>query len=595
MAEHAKRVEAQSKFLIGAVEKHLMDGPEDVKTLAALSDHWWVQRQDGAQWIDMDPLLANLHQTDFQPPAEQTFAFDRPSGEIPLPAGYVHDLTIRVIVEQWNAVGVTERTALTHTFRPAEKFGEPIRLQNVPLAWPKNPVSVEDRDPRGTLRTTAAKQTEWLPLLRIGDKAIYQASFTEAGELNQKPGVAGRSSQDLKGPLGGFDALGGGEPEPSPGTSHLTAQWIEYETRVPGEVPTVIRRDVFDLFRQEPRSRPSLPDPNPNGETRANRALSLLSSVQILPMVCRLSADYVTFEILSGLIANRQTLAAIRAKHETGDLQAGADEAHRLKPVDEPLLNLAFARFEWNAVSQDVYLDAPNILSSRSILTPSGDVFASLAGFDIVTNNVAVRSGALASPKAIRLTQGIADTNAESLLLNQPAVSNAGEALGLVESSKSPWVLIRREVVPAGIGDAWPSDVRFRIHQALDAGYLVVAPRSLPNQKITNWVWWRIEPKSGETLGMGHLGWGQSMTDRVLMGLAGGLVIGVAAWQICLALRNRTPLSPAAYAKADQECACDAATGGFGILAAALSKNGTVGLAVGLAVKGAICTGTKQP
>ena len=59
-----------------------------------------------------------------------------------------------------------------------------------------------------------------------------------------------------------------------------------------------------------------------------------------------------------------------------------------------------------------------------------------------------------------------------------------------------------------------PADAQARMKQDLAAGYVVVAPATLPADRAA--CWWRIDPKTGQTLGIGAMGWGQSSTETTL-------------------------------------------------------------------------------
>jgi hypothetical protein len=518
-AELKRRVGVQAPFLAASVTPQASGRDDADKSITALKDHWWVQRQNGTEWVDLDPLLPGTRAASVDVQADQTFAFDKPSGTIPLPSEYAHEISIKVIVEQWSAGRLTEKTALTHTFRPAEVIGQSIVLQHIPLGPVDLSQMKQVKDPLGTLKSMITKQTEWLPELAVGERAVRQSSFTDTGALKNKPEAGGSSAAAAAGGI--LDAFGGGGESGDPDSNgQLTAEWVEYTIAVPGESPKTVRRDVFDLLNHRQRSSgESVGDFSPSTDQRERRAMSVVSTIQILPVVCRLSPQYVAMQTLTEILANANAMQGLARSVATRDLEALVAEAKRVKPTTDQLLNLGLARFEWSQSAQDVYLDAPNILSYRTALSSeSATKVPVLQGFDIVANAVAVRSGSRGGPFQTRLAQGAADTNAEALLAGVGKAVNAATMMGGDSIRRDDWVVIRRTDDQALSAGNWPTDIRARMQQAVSNGYVVVAPRATASQDgRTAWAWWQVDPRTGSTLGIGDQGWGQAGVERSLL------------------------------------------------------------------------------
>ena len=144
--------------------------------------------------------------------------------------------------------------------------------------------------------------------------------------------------------------------------------------------------------------------------------------------------------------------------------------------------------------------------------------------FDIVTNDVAVRSGAKSTPFEVRLAQGVADTNAEGLLGNSVMTTNAALLFQQAGGTTSP-IVIRSKDDGAFSALSWPPVVRGQVERDLEAGNVVVIPRaSARATAVRDCVWWRVNPRTGQSLGMGGPGWGQSMTEKAV--IYGILVMG---------------------------------------------------------------------
>jgi hypothetical protein len=63
-----------------------------------------------------------------------------------------------------------------------------------------------------------------------------------------------------------------------------------------------------------------------------------------------------------------------------------------------------------------------------------------------------------------------------------------------------------------------PHDVRARIERDLAEGYVVLVPRKailMEGQSVVGW--WRVDPRNGQTLGIGENGWGLSASETLLL------------------------------------------------------------------------------
>src|SRR4029078_6538926 len=93
------------------------------QAVEALRDHWWVQRQDGGTWSDLDLLSPDMTALTT---ARETVALDA------VPNAESHRVVCRVISEQWSRGRVSERVALQHVLTPADLIGKPVVLR----LWP---------------------------------------------------------------------------------------------------------------------------------------------------------------------------------------------------------------------------------------------------------------------------------------------------------------------------------------------------------------------------------------------------------------------------------------------------------------------------
>jgi hypothetical protein len=497
-SELRARVIDQTRRLLQAIER-----PDDAEVrgrtldaaLVALTDHWWVQREDGQNWVDLDLLSDPAKPSAAVATANQVVALKD------LPAELRHEIALRVIAEQWVGGRLREYKALEHTLRPADLMGQSVALQFWPSAW------IGDSKPhasRQDWKTQILAQKEWDAVLAVGGKVLAATVLQEDGDDPNAPVKGG----EFAGFASAFSDSMNLSPRADPKT--LSAVWLEYEIRVPGEKPRAIRRSVFDLLGAAARAAPKPPLVLDQSKM-LTRGLALTMQTEILPIACGLAPEFTTHLLAQNLLRNRDlfhSLLAERLPPDVPDVQHLFD--HSVPPLS-PLYALALARMEWGQ-RQQVFIDRPNILTRHIYAVPSGKDAVLRDATDIVSNEVGV-SLVAHDEFATRLAQGVLDTNAESLL-RRPAVAdgNAGDAF----ATPNRWTAVALDQDAAGLARLrLPDDVRQQIAGHLAAGYAVVAPESaVATQREPFAGWWRIDRSTGDALGLGANGWGAAMMER---------------------------------------------------------------------------------
>ena len=518
----------------------------------ALRDHWWVQRSDGGRWIDLDPLHADSKPGDrVAPPAAETFEPQK------LPPETACEVELRVVVERWEGGAAREATLLRHALRPSQLLGKRVSLSNMPMDWPTDFQLVGQADLPARIGRAAAEQREWVPVLSIDGQITTQSSVKETGEVVAKPEMdsAKRAGKATKSRFDqAFDVLGTDPPAaptaPSAAPSHLTAQWIEYETRMPGRPTHVVRREIFDLFGPAARAgEAGLPEFNLTNAGRRERALGMMAETEILALPCRLSDAFAFHLFAKAMLTNGPVLATLLAD-EPRDPKVLDPLLRRLSPMPGPLLAMAMLRQE-SPVAAQVYVDQPQLLTLRQLFRPAaqsggggtgapGDAVAAFQAFDIVNNDVGVHRWADMRPAAVRVIQGVVDTNAEALAMGEVARrANAGDALAAAEERGESWVALRPAIDGARVNELrLDDDARARVRQDLAAGHTILGPTAVANGAADNSTWWRVDPVTGRTLGIGDKGWGATLVERALIAFAVGYSFGVTGCVVGMAAGN---------------------------------------------------------
>lgn len=529
-----QRTSEQVPMLLSLVGKKQAP-PATSDDVAALREHWWVQRQSGASWEDLDPLLPDAKPGQANAPTEATVAFDN-DGKPALDAKLFRELRVRVVVEQWADGNVKEQAVLDKSLRPCELIGESIVLRHLPLDKELDPAMLASANASSEFRTTLLAQTRWVPILCVGRTPIYQGSFSDDGEVQAQArlGALQRVGGGIGGGLdGAADVLSAGSDQSKP--KALTAEWIEYQLVAPGQQDRTIRREIFDLLGPAARPHPQAQAPQWTDAQRLDRALAIGGDVELLPLVCNLSQEFVTDMGIRAMLANRAAVTGLvkqLASSEALSLKDVLDCTGSFQPLPGKLYELALARQNGSPVRDAMYIDDVNVLSYHRFFRAdaNGTNMFRCEAFDVVANAMGVCNGAKVDAFEARLTQGVVDTNAESIL--SPPAFKLGNVADLAASGASAagWVKVTDPNESAWQQAQVPPELRARVEQDLRAGYAAVVPgkgAELRGRAINGW--WRIDPRTGEVLGMGEHGWGTAMTEYCMIALG----LGISAQWAC--------------------------------------------------------------
>lgn len=485
--------------LLGAAAAAQQDA--QAHALAAAQEHWWVQRKSADGWVDADPTLPNAGAGAARPAPAETYPFDGRDGTIALPPQFVHEVGVKIVIEVWDGGKLSDHTALAATLRPAELLGQRVVLRHSPLNVPAVAVGADEK----AMKAALLAEREWLPVLAFGPRHVAHKSFTDAGELNEKPNLdpaskLAKATGGLFGGLGG--GLGGGDDAPEAKKTVLTAEWLEYEVRTPGRPKQVIRREIFDHLGPAARAaaRANAGAPTIDDARRLERALVLAGTTESHLVPCHPSREF-QLHLLAQELLDRKDVW-LRVANES-DANRRAALAGAVDPSG-PLQFLGVARQTLSPSAGKTYPDVVNILNYRTHLrpTPQGP-FVAHQTVDVVTNGVGVAPHLAQEAFALRLRQGVADTAAEDLVLGgDPAAQNTSRLLEAARSQGIGLVVLRD--AGAGVKDlAVSPDVQARIAHDLGRGYAVVLPTKPVAFAGANHVgWWRVDPKTGETIGV---------------------------------------------------------------------------------------------
>jgi len=508
LARVSEQTEALSTLL--EIDSGKKPGKERASILEDLRDHWWVQVEENGVWKDLDPTETDTKPGDKLTPVDKTWDAKDLNEDL------FHLLTIRIIVERWDEGNLKEESVLEHTLQPSNLIGERIELHHDPLGWPKDDDLYNNDQPIQNLKDTVLNLKEWIPGLRVGSEKISKKSFANSGMINEKPGE--KSGQESGGSTGGLMGAFGRSSTKTEEQSILTAEWIEFEIQSPGQSNRKIRRAIFDLIGPAMRKSSSSDKPKFSETQILKRNLLILGQTEILALVCKLSPEFTEHLSAREMLSDMEVLLNLAKNHATIENADIIAQIALISPLPGPLYNLALSRSSLNRFDKETYMDSLNLFCLQTFLqqNPLGEL-EEFQKTDIVLNDMGVHPESKEDPFRIRMEQGVLETNAEV----EHAISESwtdNTALLFTESVTQgiDWVFIRDVRDPDLEKARMAAETRAYIEQDLADGYVVVVPPKpiLMNGKPSTG-WWRIDPRSGTTIGMSGSGSGQAMTQYV--------------------------------------------------------------------------------
>lgn len=456
-----------------------------------------------------------------------------------VPAELTHRLRVEVFVER----KLGERLETSPLMDPweipaANLFGMNLSIGNVPIG-------VEDGTTIDQLGTELADVTFYVPQLN-GSLPPGAQAFDLLGNV-VPPDVLGggragvfQTEGERFGRAAG--ALGGMDGPATEEAVALTAEWIDFTLVGPNGDETRHRRFLFD--RLTPRSRV---DGGTDLQDKSVLLDGILTQFDFVVVSGGLSPDYVVREAAEQALNYVDVLERLMAAGPIPD-DAAADAALTEILADLRVrahLNLV-AGFDavggtapspsgsdGGAVTAHAYRAQPTIVALEQAVTP-GEIVTYEFGVDIVNNRrrfLEARGDQVVTAPVRAVLAGAWETALERALVaglagdgditqgTYETVTAAGGSLLVV--SPGDVAALDALDVPASALPALTRD--------LDNGYALVLPEG-PLPDGTDLAWWRVDTRTGETLGVTAAGRGQDATEEAeLETLIGVSIIGVVA------------------------------------------------------------------
>ena len=464
-----------------------------------LREYCWVQVDQGGSWLDLDPSLRTSKPGDR--PTEPA------SVTTTLPNELATQLEVTLRLERRQG----DQSMSESVLKVTEVLNAAVNELQVALVPESAAAGVAAMNEQGNALDSL--DVLW-PVLFVNGRPNHGHPFNLQGAV-----VADEPAERLvKSQKEAMDLFGTRiEGEQSASASRLTGITVDFKLLQPDGRSSSWSRRLAGF----------------NGNEIVFRA-DLLSPLSLVASASRVDPHWVETRLLDLLLTNRQLIAAGVDVGYNRLPPNWKELVEHAKPVAPPaLLGLISMRgtlldylAAFYAPGLLAYPDGPLVAGWREHVI-MGDEVRGEAEIDIMANAVTAidfqRPDLGDRSASFREVQGISDTLLEYLLLGGGDAVNAHSVAYNAELNGMPFIVLKAGQTAA---DA-------NMGADLAAGSVVVAPsHSVKLGDHEALAWWRIDPKTGSTLGIGSEGRGQSMTETVIVHafVIGSICTGFAAW-----------------------------------------------------------------
>ncbi|MBN1355806.1 hypothetical protein JXA40_05990 [bacterium] len=514
--ETIKRSRSDLKRISQVIDKcETTIGPErrmlerEMETIAA--DHWWLQVYVDGQWIDMDPCF-----NDAQP--GKVFGTVQKTSST-LDDQQYHRATVRIGIEQLIGNTVHEHIVYQQKKRICDLYGKPISINVIPedpeiagIALPATKSLPDSAGNRELLR--------YQPVVFFGTEVEYGLPFDLDGNKYLFRSGSFQSASEK-----GFMTLGAriwnkGEDQ----DGQILSLWIELEAESPGENSELIRRMLFDRTEtaaasdQVTRIADSWKNPN-------RLKFAPMISYEILPVVSRFSDTFLSGELARPLFDERDFYrAAIRSKYDAEAVSiADLSETTGWFPMNLVMLAQVASDLLREFVPEEAayYHARPDYYAFEERIDMGKDEqLVLLRGFDIISSGirVAVPEKVKYKPDKTMPMYGILLSNLEVILgeemMPDTVPFSTHTIMDLAGEQDVGWIALppgsQDKIAALAIG----TRARNLIRNELESGFTVVVPeRNIVFRGEPVTAWWRVDPATGNVVGMTDQGRGQSLIE----------------------------------------------------------------------------------
>lgn len=471
---------------------------EDPNLIAAVKRHFWVQKADGDNWVDLDPSFPGAEPGQAIAPVKNTFES----------TDQALKTRVSIVLEYAEADSGEPQPVLSWEGKMEEVANQPVSLTVVAEFRKSAEESEEEDEGAGGVFGALSGESSKKKKGESGESVSYNAALMFGGEgkadgrFSPKKGEFGRLLLKMK-----FESLDEVVSE--------SERTLFERTEKKAEAPIFQRHAILIAPNRIP------------AEVWQNR-LNAVSDKNLLA------------DVKSQVEQIKKSLKSKKIDRET--LEKSADLEQRVGPELGHLLNMIFASTsddqtekEGAALSVSTYYQVPRILISSF----SGDQETSKAAFDLRQDRVEaipLPGQALTMKRTFLYGRGVMESILEGKLLGRLTGKPALTTAALMQEAAQRKIPIRsysslekenlRKIGP-------PKSVAEKIFSVLDSGRVVIIPeKGVEWEGQNRWGWWDVDPRTMETVGVMDTGLHQAVLERTILDSKGaveskmGFVIG---------------------------------------------------------------------
>ncbi len=467
-----------------------------------LLDHFWVQLQAGTTWQDLDPDADVVG-------LPSAAAVLLPSE---VPSNLKHRVTLKIILETRTNGKFAETTLLQQSWSPSEVATQSITVSHTLFPQPNLDAILMSKNIERDYLDAITSATVVMPTLQIGNRVIQGQIYNFSGQT-QPPSAENVASMGGAAILSGNKLAKGlasafGDDTQAPAANNgsqsvVSAEWLEIDIFVPGRPLETHRRAVFDLIGAPARANMAGASmPVIDISMQQSRALALSGTVDAFIFGATPAIEWI--DRMSALGLNRtmtRAVLAIRKRQLPSDMINAPTEAR----TELALWNWAAARTNTFGVEQ-ASPSAPGVaLLWRTVSYEANGSAVGHSAFDIIGNET--RGSSFTS----NVRQGVVDTVLERYgVPGSTANGNSASLMANDLSAGTAWTRIDSQHQDAFASVKVDAGIRSLISADVARGELaLIRPASAGEADL----WWRVDPKTGRTLGIGRDERGTSMAE----------------------------------------------------------------------------------
>ncbi len=496
----------------------------EMELIEEARDYFWVEYNLGGadDWQQAHPAFAN---TDLEPKVESQEVFTDT-----IPENLQHRLRFEVFIEQKIGDELKTHALIDPWERPV------VNIIGTPLAYNNFPDGITDLKDMEDINLALTNTNFYIPIFN-GQLASGGQFFDLSGNLVPPEAASspyasvfqtvGGSFSDATGLL---DDLGSEEKnETTSEFADLSAQWIEYTLVSPNGEEKTHRRNIVDRIGYANRSLGVNEFAN---ESKEQVQKALTQSYTFMIAVGEYSENYILDRFLERIVNNRPffELSLRRSYFPDEEIQLSESELSTIDFTWLGHLNI-YSAFDTgtNTIGNINYRPEPSLLAYSQELAFWESTQSVI---DIVQNtrrSFEFNDSTLTFVPEALVQSGTWETHTEGILFDTAEGNKFNTMIAFEKAAEAsiPTVVLKPDEVSKVNDMDITHQAKHYLKRDLENGFIAIVPKENSFGERTGW--WRVDPNTGQTLGMIDTGQGAEKIERLIVFMFSMLIANLTA------------------------------------------------------------------